>query len=158
MSKKLTDTTKSTVQSLRRDHVPITVWTEVISATVEGFFPIAPADIPDEPLWDCFGHSETEASAAWILRLCRERGGWVAFTREEIEAVYSRSGKYRHYTFNRLVNHDYTYGAGERKKAGGGWVVFGEDGKYRVTMNFIFRCYESAITNLVPRKEPKAES
>ncbi len=130
-------------ESLSVSHFDPNKWTEVRSPTVEGPFFIEPSDISQGPLWDCFGNSETESSASWLLRMFREYGGWFAFTYEEIDAIYRK--KFNDgFTFNRLVNHDYSFSIRDGNvRAGGGWVVKGEDGKYRVTINFILRCYEA---------------
>lgn len=115
---------------------------------------IRPEDIDaSEHLWNTFDHTETEISAGWIIRFFQERGmGWQPFTREEINAFYQR--KYNHeFVFNRLVEPEMIPPslvrafAGHRDPlvpAGGGWIVLGDDGRYRVTDDFIERCHRSS--------------
>ncbi len=121
--------------------------------TAEDNFEIQPKDIDaSKHLWEAFDHCETEISAGYILRMCQERGGWFPFTQEEIEEFYRRSG-YVNFHFNRLVEPEEVplslarAFAGYREPLmfkGGGWVVFGGDSKYRVTEDFIRRCYKSS--------------
>lgn len=98
---------------------------------------IRPSDInTNQHFWDALGNSETEVSANWIVSLCQERGSWQPFSEEEIEAFYSRSGKFRGFTFNNLLVE--------------GWVVKGSDGKYRVTAEFVAACHKSSPAVPVP--------
>ncbi len=116
-------------------------------------FEIQPKDINAKGhFWDAFDNVETEVSARYIVRLCQEKGGWSPFTREEIEKFYQRSG-YVNFCFNRLVDPEMVplslvrAFAGCREPLvpmGGGWVILGEDGKYRVTEDFIRRCHKSS--------------
>lgn len=97
--------------------------------TDEVLFQIQPDDIDaNEHFWNAFDNNETEISAAWIVRLCQERGGWVPFTDDEMEAYYNRGG-HQNFRFSQLLDNR------------GRWVVKGDDGKYRVTVNFIARCF-----------------
>jgi hypothetical protein len=108
--------------------------------TVEGDYAIAPAMIrADEALMDSFDHMETEISAGWVCRFMQERGAWVAFTREEIDAFYQRQFPGARFGFNRLVDAGTARSWRGSYPAGGGWVVLGDDGKYRVTEDFIKR-------------------
>ena len=114
---------------------------------------VQPKDInASQHLWDAFDHMETEVSAGYIVRLCQEGGEWVPFTREEIEEFYGRSGHHG-FCFNRLVEPEMVPTSLARAFAGyhdapvpkgGGWVVLGGDGKYRVTEEFIQRCFKSS--------------
>jgi hypothetical protein len=117
---------------------------EVVTADMD--FEIQPDHIYTPPgghFWNAFDHSETEVSARYIVRFCKERGGWYSFTREEIEAFYNKSG-YQGFEFNRLVHPGPAYSITRgRYQAGGGWVVE-KDGQYFVTDDFIRRCYRSA--------------
>lgn len=91
-------------------------------------FPVQPRDIyAKEIFWEAFGHRETEISALFIVRFCQERGGWVPFTHEEIDAFSKED-----FWFNGLS---------------GRWVILGRDGRYRVTKAFISACKASADRN-----------
>ena len=103
------------------------------STTIEGPFQIEPSDIAfDEPLMGAFDQMEAEVSAGWIVRFCQHRGGWVAFSHEEIEAFYQETFPDESFRFSRLL--------GPRKI----WVVEGGDEKLRVTVDFIARCFAAA--------------
>jgi hypothetical protein len=118
----------------------------VVDETTES--PIQPAHInASEHLFNAFDHTETEVSAGYIVRMCQEHGSWFAFTKEEIEEFYRQNSELQDgFTFNRLVEPGNAFGI-ERGyyKAGGGWVVLGEDKKYRVTVEFIINCYRSSM-------------
>ena len=109
-----------------------------------GILSIAPADINcGGHFWDAFGHNETEISAKYVVLLCQKKGGWTTFSDEEIEAFYHEKSGHRGYSFNRLVEPCWAYGLGERKLEGGGWILRDADGLYRVTVDFVLRCYTS---------------
>lgn len=113
-----------------------------------GVLSIAPADINcNGHFWDAFGNSETEISAKYVVRLCQQKGGWTPFSDEEIEEFYFEKSGHHGYSFNRLVEPGWAYGLGERKLVGGGWVLRGADGLYRVTVEFVLRCYMSTKKN-----------
>ena len=96
-------------------------------------YPIQPRHInAKRHFWDAFGNNETEISAGYIVRLCQKLGGWVPFTREQIEAFYNEAG-HTDFWFNRL--------RGQRTED---FIVLGEDGKFRVTHEFIARCHKSS--------------
>lgn len=85
-----------------------------------------------EHLFGAFGNVETEISAKWIVRLCQASGIWKAFTLFEVETLYCVNGYFDRFSFNQLLD-------GEN-----GFVVLGEDGKYRVTHEFIYKCFGSS--------------
>ncbi len=105
----------------------------VDSSTEKGKkYPIEPVHIHSEaPLWDAFGNMETEVSARFIVRLCQAKGGWFPFTKEEID-VQSRED----YRFNRLIE----FGSRDERNL----VILGDDNQYRVTHEFIARCFRSS--------------
>lgn len=110
---------------------------------------VQPSDIDtSKAFFDSFDHMETEISASWVVRLCQELGGWHPFTAEQIQEFYTRPGRRpvgESFRFNRLVDPGPTFSAATgRSMVGGGWIVVGEDGKYRVTDDFVLRCYRSA--------------
>lgn len=90
---------------------------------------IRPEEVTAVRLWNAFDNMETEFSARWIVLLCEEMGGWLPFTREQIEALYRRHG-HRGFSFNRLDGNT-------------DWLV--KDGDtYQVTDEFVGRCYMSS--------------
>lgn len=104
-------------------------------------FKPAPADIDTEAghFWNAFGHHETEVSAKWLCRLAQIKGGWLPFTRDEIEKLYLYS-----FTFNRLIEPGTGYGRpGEKYLTGGGWIVE-MDGLLHFTEEFVTRCFLSS--------------
>jgi hypothetical protein len=107
----------------------------------DGVLTITPEDIKiTDHLWDSFGQHETEVSAEWLVKFAQARGkGWTPFTYSEIEAFYSKSGRLRGFTFNRLISGRFIH----EIPAG---VVGNEtnDSVYHYTEDFIARCYKSA--------------
>jgi hypothetical protein len=116
----------------------------VINSTLE--IPIQPSDInTDKHFMGSFDHMETETSARWIVRLCQTLGGWEPFTMAQLLELYAQKFPGESFLFNRLIHPGTTFSIiSGPYQAGGGWVVQGEDGKYRVTDDFVLRCYHSA--------------
>ena len=110
-------------------------------------------DIPIEPkhintaerFWDCFGNTETEASAHWIVRLFQERGDWGPFTHEEIQQFYKNHVRNEQFCFNWLMGPYMVYGILEGNVAmpAKNWIVE-SDGQLFVTLDFVYRCYKSS--------------
>jgi hypothetical protein len=91
-------------------------------------FPIQPGDIYAKNLfWGAFNHHETEVSSLLIVQFCQERGGWIPFSKEEIDVFCKED-----FWFNGLTEP---------------WIILGKDGRYRVTDGFIFTCKVSADRN-----------
>jgi len=106
-----------------------------------GILVILPEDINTERhFFDAFDNSETEGSASWIVRFCQQGNRWVAFSEKEIEAFYNSFGN-RHFPFNRLIGKNPSRIGVENE---GAWIVRGEDSLYRVTIDFVMRCYNSS--------------
>lgn len=127
--------------------------TEAEIVIAESQYPIQPQDIDaSRHFSDAFDHMETEISAGWVIRFLQERGlGWEPFTREQIEAFYSKKHQ-DGFLFNRLVEPEmvppslargFSGHFDARVPVGGGWIVL-EDGKYCVTNDFIMRCHKSS--------------
>lgn len=117
----------------------------IIDGGPEHPFRIQPGDIDvTQHFFDAFGEMETEISAHWIVRLCQEKGGWVAFSEDDIEEYYRRASnnKFSGFGFNRL--RDWKFLDDESVTKDHGFIVCGEDGLFRVTMEFIARCYHAA--------------
>lgn len=141
-----------------------------MSKIVEGAdYPIQPKDIDINRvclivegreirgLLNTFGHAETEWAAEFIIDLCQKAGRWLAFTYKELDDEWLKTPRgqaqaerskriWEFMNWTPLKNTFCFYYLDE-----GGWVIRGEDGKYRVTEAFIKRCYEKHPTN---RKRP----
>ena len=87
---------------------------------------IAPADIvPDDRefhLFETFGRMEREGAARVIVCLCRDKGGWVPFTKAELDARC----RGRHFAWEGLD--DPTL------------VLPGPDDTFEVTDLFVWKC------------------
>lgn len=121
-------------------------------------FVIQPKDISiKHHYYDAFDHHESEVSAIWIVQFCQQRGGWVPFSYQEIEDFYHEKskGKLSGFTFNGLV--DWKFINDESVKDDRGFIVFCKDGLYRVTIDFIARCYHAAPVIEEPQEAPKTE-
>ncbi len=117
---------------------------------VRSDFAIMPRDMPSEfeHLWSAFEHSQTEVSAAYILRYCQEQGNWAPFSEAQINAFYRKRRKGGGvFYFNRLIKPDWNYVTlGERNLTGGGWIVRNpSDGLFYVTDEFIYCVHRSLI-------------
>lgn len=90
--------------------------------------PIRPEYInTGDHFWDAFDKSESETAARIIVLFCQQKqDGWTSFSLAEIRE-YRQSFK-----FYSLVNE-------ER-----GFVILGHDGRYRVTHEFICRCFAAS--------------
>lgn len=119
--------------------------THIIDGTTEAGkqYPVQPNHIhTGDHFWEAFGNSETEISARYIVRLCQARGGWLPFTKEEINAFSEHN-----FWFNRLHvpgrdNDEYNV------------VRLADDGKYYVTHEFISACFKSCpAPGLLPAQE-----
>jgi hypothetical protein len=102
-------------------------------------FPVQPDDIDTEQSFhwvfpDLVDGPEAHAAAKAVIQLCQVRQGWVSF-----ELNLSSDP-----TFAGLVEPGYVWKAGERVPITCGWIVLGEDGRYRVTSDLIMRCYGRA--------------
>lgn len=112
--------------------------------------PILPEHIDtSRHLWDSFGHTETEISAGYIIRMCQEKGSWEPFTYEEIEEFYQQFG-YKNFRFNALVEPvTERLFDGRRVTFGGSFIRKREDGTYEITEKFKEKAFKSspAITS-----------
>ena len=118
---------------------------------VEGnSYPIQPKDIDVSGrlcLLSTFGHRETELAAIFIINVCQQKGEWAALTHEELDEAYvqTKEGQWR-------IEFDLGYQWAVEKYGLNhlfgfydlvpNLVVLGDDGKYRVTEEFIRRCHE----------------
>jgi hypothetical protein len=118
--------------------------THIIDGTTEAGkqYPVQPNHIcTGDHFWEAFGNLETETSARHIVRLCQARGGWLAFTKEEIDTFSGHN-----FWFNRL------HVPGRDKDEYN--VVRLVDGKYYVTHEFITTCFKSSpAPDLIPAQE-----
>jgi hypothetical protein len=118
--------------------------TRIIDGTTEAGkqYPVQPNHIyTGDHFWEAFGNSETEISARYIVRLCQARGGWLPFTKEEIDTFSTHD-----FWFNDLCRS----GSGREERS----VVKLVDGKYYVTHEFIIACFKSSPSpDLIPAQE-----
>jgi hypothetical protein len=123
----------------------------LIDETVGGpNHPIRPHHIADGQFWSAFDNVETEASALWIVRFAKMQGAWLPFTEAEIEHMDRECTKIAKGVIKAVTDLD---PVSEEVEAGWysvnrlpdqGYIVKGGDGKYRVTHEFICRCFEAA--------------
>ncbi len=94
--------------------------------------------------WGAFNNGETEFSARVIVRLMQAKGGWSAFSLKELAKVHDPHTHIDTFPLHRLMEPGRAFYI-ERGwvEEGGGWVVRGEDGLYRVTEEFVERCFKS---------------
>lgn len=126
-----------------QDDKEAVIWT-VIDENIE--FEIKPSDIDSSRRFSkAFdGHMPTEALARYIVLMCQEKDQWTSFTDEDLKSFCSRFG-YDHFSFYRLVEPDLNDGIKNvHYETSSGWIVKGEDGRYRVTDEFIYKCYDSS--------------
>jgi len=109
-------------------------------------YPIRPSDIDASThFWDAFGNSETEVSANYIVAFCQERVGWFPFTFKQLNRFYLANKPEGHedYTFNGL-RHAQPGTLEWLQDEENQFVQFGKDGKFRVTHEFVARCFLSS--------------
>jgi hypothetical protein len=80
---------------------------------------------------EIFGSGGDEA--LWVVRFCQNVGGWKPFVLDDIQDFYRKTNRATEFKFIQLVQRD-----------GLGLIVFGHDGKYRVTHEFICDCCKTA--------------
>lgn len=95
-------------------------------------YPIKPEHINiTQHFYDAFGNMiETEISASYIVRLCQKLGGWVPFTKGDIEKFYNDVSGFKNFSFNRLLFNDY--------------IIKMKDGKFHITRAFVEECFKSS--------------
>jgi hypothetical protein len=111
----------------------------IVDESTAIYYPIRPEHInTGQHFWNAFGNNETEISAGWIVRLIqRLGGGWRPFGKEQIEQYYNEKG-HQGFWFNELLSQE--------------MVVVGSDGLYRVTHEFICKCFCSSPVDLGSQK------
>ncbi len=117
-------------------------------------FAAQPSEInTDRHLWNSFDHAETEISAVWIVRFCKDRGqGWEPFSEAEIESYYRANSRYQGFSFNRLIDPGMAFYIQQGYVSkGGGWIVRLPDGRLQVTEDFVNRCGAAAIRQRVKK-------
>lgn len=98
---------------------------------------ISPMDISiDKHFWGAFGNYETEISARWIVRFCRERKSWRPFTRRDLTDFYINTmGRKESVWLNGLDDEKYLTEKADNK--GNSWI--------KVTPLFITKCHASTL-------------
>jgi hypothetical protein len=105
-------------------------------------YPIQPKDInTSEHFWSAFGEHDTEVSAAYIVMLCQNNKGWKPFTFEEINRLYkcNKDPETLDYDFNNLRAWNIPLNQEQYQ-----YIQHGEDGKFRVTHEFVTACFGSS--------------
>lgn len=112
-------------------------------AIVEGTYQTTPDMINvKEHFFDAFQNNETEISARWIVRFLAQKNPkeWSSFTLQELEQFYQQARPRESFQFNHLVSPGWAFSIKTGAyQTGGGWIVLGDDGRYRVTEDFIAR-------------------
>ncbi|MEX0918785.1 MAG: hypothetical protein WDZ85_02340 [Candidatus Paceibacterota bacterium] len=109
-------------------------------------FPIKPEDIPSHgrTFAIAFDGQLDTARSAWLIVEClKEKGqGWVPFSWAELDCRLDGEGFLNrgNFLFNRLDEPANRIVNNQIVPWGGGWIVC-IDGQYRVTEEFIWRCY-----------------
>jgi len=114
--------------------------------------PIKPSDIDaSRHFGEAFDHFETGTAAQDIVKMCQAKGTWFAFTFEEIEDFFHLScPEAVVFLFYRLTSPGFYFMPGDGWiPFGGKWVVLGEDEKYRVTDEFILKCYGQSVRSII---------
>lgn len=84
-------------------------------------YPITPEMIDTtHHFFKAFGKQEAEVSANWIVRFCKDRGGWKPFIKESLDA-YAKED----FWFNGLDKE----------------FIIKQDGLYYITHEFVCRCF-----------------
>jgi hypothetical protein len=112
-------------------------------------FPIQPQHIDTSDVFHgAFDHLETEEAARVIVRMCQKFGGWYPFSSNELDAFCQHNGDagHRHFHFHRLMEPQPGWSRGEARLFGtGGFLVKSEeDGRLRVTEEFVIRCHKAS--------------
>lgn len=84
-------------------------------------------------IWDSvWQHSETEASAYWLIKLAKERGGWFPFTMKELNKLYHAKYPNHDFKFNRLTGN---------RDSGSDYIQTDADGIMYFTTQFVAEVY-----------------
>ncbi|MFA4995679.1 MAG: hypothetical protein WC536_00885 [Patescibacteria group bacterium] len=125
------------------DNKKTVIW-NIIDESTE--FDIRPSDINSSRRFSgAFGgHMPTEILARYIVLMCQEKDRWSSFTDEDFKSFCSHLG-YDHFSFYRLAEPDLNEDVKNvYYETSNGWIVKGEDERYRVTDEFIYKCYDSS--------------
>jgi hypothetical protein len=107
---------------------------KVIDGTIDSGqgYPIQPGHInTDRHFYDGFGEHNTEISANLIVRLCKKNGGWMPFTKKQLDEFTNQD-----FWFNKLVKNG--------PKDESNFIILGDDDKYRVTSEFVAACFKAS--------------
>ena len=101
-------------------------------------YPVQPDDIDCDQSFhwafpDLVDGPVAHAAAKAVIRHCQQAGGWTSFVPEDLPSPLGP-----------LVENGYVWKQGELVPLSGGWIVRGEDGRYRVVTDFILRCFGRA--------------
>lgn len=106
-------------------------------------FPVKPDQIdPSQSFRYAFDEGDDTPAhriAKAIVQFCRNKGGWTSFTLEDLILKLGGAGDLSE-DLGGLREPGYVWKQGEPVPITKGWIVAGEDGRYRVVSDFIFRC------------------
>lgn len=94
-------------------------------------------------LWSAFGHSETETSAYWLIKLAQRRGNWLPFTYADIQALYREKFPQGSYSFNRLIGDGIVFVQSGDCEGNHPYCECGKH-RYEFTPKFVGRVYASS--------------
>lgn len=95
--------------------------------------PIRPSDIDtSKPFWDAFGDFRTEQAACVVVAFYQNEAHnrWIAAGQQPFTRFQWRTYQVDHWQWHNLLKE--------------GWVVQGPDELFRVTIEFVARCYAAA--------------
>lgn len=124
--------------------------TKVIFETNE--IPIQPDDINTSlEFGNVFGEAHAEWAAKDIVVLCQRHGAWQSFTKEELLMNRLLTNGVIPVQFSILLESQIIPQPDGSKtvELGGGWIIKGDDERYRVTDDFVFRCYRERPARLI---------
>ena len=117
--------------------------TKVIFSADE--IPIQPGDIDtSREFGNVFGEAHAEWAAYDIVCLCQRLGAWQPFTKEELFTQRVMAGNVIPVQLSILYQSQVVHQLDDESpvELGGGWIVRFDDCRFRVTDDFIFRCYQ----------------
>lgn len=96
---------------------------------------VCPRSLPGDKFHGVFHDEETGASALWVILYSSKTsgGGWKPFAEKEIEDFYIKESGCAGFSLNHLIID--------------GFVVLGDDNKYRVTDEFNSQCFAAAFAD-----------
>ena len=94
-------------------------------------------DINNKTQIGCFGKSELEQDALWIVKFCIERGSWSPFFKKDFLDFYHKQTGSWDFEFRGLIHsfEDFPYGG----VSGGGYLFVDSEEKIFISVGFVER-------------------